>query len=384
MNKKILFISNGYGEDTIAVSIIKALLKQSPELDIAAFPLVGKGVPYLKAGIALKAPLKLMPSEGLLAEDWSRLAEDFKEGLISLTFKQITHLRRLKPDVTVAVGDLIPVIMSSFTHAPLVFVGTAKSNYFVPYSFVERLVLKRRAAISLVRDEPTAAALRAQGLNALWVGNAMLDALEFSGTDFGLPAEALTIALFPGSRANAYQDFPILLKALKAFEALWQKKFYILLGFPLSLALSKFEEQASEEGWKIEKGIEKGDASILARWTRDKSEILVVAGNLGDILNRCQIVLGQAGTANEQAAAFGKPVLAFAPKPHKMRWYRKRQKGLLGEALEVAPDNPRLIAEELYAILNNPDRYNLMAQTGIDRMGPAGGAAKMAEIILKT
>jgi uncharacterized protein (TIGR03492 family) len=392
MSKKILFVSNGYGEDTIAVAIIKALLDKARDCEIAcevaAFPLVGMGMPYQRAGIAVEAPLMLMPSEGLLAEDWGKLVQDLKKGLLGLIFKQIRSLKRLKPDLVVAVGDLFPVVMGSFVRRPMVFIGTAKSNYFVPYGYFERLLLKRYVSVSLVRDEATAAALRTQGLKAQWVGNAMLDALEARGADFALPEKQLALALFPGSHDNAYENFPVLLKALKAFEALWQNKFYVLLGFPLSLQLARFEARALAEGWGTgslgSREVEKGDASILARWVREKSEILVISGQLGDILSRAQIVLGQAGTANEQAAAFGKPIVAFEPQPEKLRWYRKRQKGLLGEALEVVEDKPELIAQKLAEILNNPAKYNFMAQTGRERMGPPGGAAKMAEVILKT
>lgn len=382
MTKKFLFISNGFGEDTIAVSVIKAMQQQSPGVEISAFPLVGMGMPYQRANIAVESPLMLMPSEGLLAEDWSKLAQDFKSGLLGLTLKQIRSLKRLKLDAAVAVGDLFPVIMGSFTRKPLVFVGTAKSNYFVPYSFFERRLLQRHVRVALVRDEPTAAALRAHKLDARWVGNAMLDALETSGTTFNLPQGALVIALFPGSHENAYQDFPVLLRALKALESLRAEKIYVLLGFPLSLNLARFESQAAAENWEIMTK-ETRDESIIGRWAREKSEIIVITGKLGDILSRCALVLGQAGTANEQAAAFGKPIVAFDRNPDKLRWYRKRQKGLLGEALAIVPDNPEMIARTLSEILNDTARYDFMAKTGRERMGPPGGAAQMAEVILQ-
>ena len=48
--------------------------------------------------------------------------------------------------------------------------------------------------------------------------------------------------------------------------------------------------------------------------------------------------MGQAGTANEAAAAAGVPVVAFErDRDRKTAWYRMRQHGLLGEALAVLP-----------------------------------------------
>ena len=66
-----------------------------------------------------------------------------------------------------------------------------------------------------------------------------------------------------------------------------------------------------------------------------------------------------------------------------MGWYRLRQKGLLGDSLSITPRDPEDIAIEALDILKNRERYEKMAEIGRERMGPPGGAKKMAEHIAK-
>jgi uncharacterized protein (TIGR03492 family) len=110
--------------------------------------------------------------------------------------------------------------------------------------------------------------------------------------------------------------------------------------------------------------------------------VLLVRGALGDLLARSQVVLGQAGTANEQAAGLGLPVVAYAPGgERRLKWYRFRQKGLLGEAVRVVEDHPEAIAGELAFLLANPGERARRGAIGRERMGGFGGAARIAELI---
>ena len=43
MDTKIIFLSNGYGEDTISTYIIRELKNKINNIDISAFPLVNDG-----------------------------------------------------------------------------------------------------------------------------------------------------------------------------------------------------------------------------------------------------------------------------------------------------------------------------------------------------
>ena len=46
MEKAVLFVSNGYGEDSIALSILREIKLQSPDVKIYALPIVGNGGSY--------------------------------------------------------------------------------------------------------------------------------------------------------------------------------------------------------------------------------------------------------------------------------------------------------------------------------------------------
>ena len=50
---KILCLSNGHGEDAIAVRILEQLQLQSDTLELAALPLVGEGHAYTQLGISM-------------------------------------------------------------------------------------------------------------------------------------------------------------------------------------------------------------------------------------------------------------------------------------------------------------------------------------------
>ena len=52
-NKKILFLSNGYGEDTISCSIIEKLLSINKNIDILVLPIVGEGKIYRKMNYSI-------------------------------------------------------------------------------------------------------------------------------------------------------------------------------------------------------------------------------------------------------------------------------------------------------------------------------------------
>jgi len=96
---RLLCLSNGHGEDAIALRILQALQQSpSPEgtaskvsepLRLAALPIVGKGQAYSRHGIPLIGEAKPMPSGGFLYMDGWQLARDLQGGLLGLTRAQL-------------------------------------------------------------------------------------------------------------------------------------------------------------------------------------------------------------------------------------------------------------------------------------------------------
>jgi uncharacterized protein (TIGR03492 family) len=136
----------------------------------------------------------------------------------------------------------------------------------------------------------------------------------------------------------------------------------------------------AEDRWRI---VERDDPLQPFSLHENEREIARAwRGPLGAMLQRATIVLGQAGTANEAAAAAGIPVVAYEPsRKGKRAWYRMRQAGLLGDALFVADGDVRHAAIQVRALLEDGARRERMGRIGRERMGPPGGAKLIANAI---
>ena len=383
-DKKILFISNGHGEDAIAISVVLKLAEKTGKESILAFPLVGEGKAYKEIGIKIVAPTRNMPSGGLIPGDWIKnLWMDFTSGLGGLILKQINTLKKLKDDISVvvAVGDTYPVILGGmFTGKPIVFVGTAKSNYFYPYSGLEKTVFKKYCDKVFPRDEITAEALRKSGVKAEWVGNAMMDSMNVTGERFGIAEDRTVIAILPGSRDTAYQDLPIILNAMDKVVQKSKTQLDFVIPLADSIALDRLAESARDSGFSINNYQE--EDGLVGKLIRQDMRILLLRRRFGDAINIANLVVGQAGTGNEQAVGMGKPVITFdSDGNEKLGWYRLRQKGLLGDSILIVSRNSKDLTKHILKLLDDKETYNTMANIGFERMGPAGGAGKMADYI---
>ncbi|KAK3265916.1 hypothetical protein CYMTET_25432, partial [Cymbomonas tetramitiformis] len=123
---RILCISNGHGEDTIAVAILKELEKEARDngvsLQVTALPLVGMGGAYAENDITLLAPRKKMPSGGFINTDRSQLLRDLRAGLLPLLRQQWeavidwTQEADSMPNskhAVLAVGDVVPLAFAA-------------------------------------------------------------------------------------------------------------------------------------------------------------------------------------------------------------------------------------------------------------------------------
>lgn len=169
---RLLCLSNGHGEDAIAVRILTALRQLPNAPDIAALPIVGAGHAYLQARIPVIGSVKTMPSGGFIYMDGRQLARDLRGGLLSLTWAQIQAVRSWtrggggdgggrgdgggkgdgrdrgelivssppsppslssspSSSLILAVGDIVPLLFAWLSGAPYAFIGTAKSEYYL-------------------------------------------------------------------------------------------------------------------------------------------------------------------------------------------------------------------------------------------------------------
>jgi len=298
-----------------------------------------------------------MPSGGLVAMgNVIAFARDLAAGFAGLWAAQRRFLRDAHAAyrAVVAVGDVYGLLMAVRTRRPAVFVGTAKSVYVAPYGPFERRAL-RRAARVFVRDAATAARLRHDGVAADAPGNVIVD-LAQSDERFAWRA-ATRIAVLPGSRAPLAYANAARLAAIVARVAATRE---------LDVAVS------------IAPGI---DASRTMQPFADRVAARVWSGALGALFAEATLALGQAGTANEAAAAAGLPVVALGDPRGGEDWYRMRQRRLLGDALAVLPPDEAQAASALERLLDDPALRSAMGRIGRERMGGAGGAAAIAREI---
>lgn len=372
---RALFVSNGHGEIAIAARIAG----ETRGVTCDHLALVG-GAHGSGGTLHDVGPRKGMPSGGLIAMGNVRnIARDVSSGLIAHTLAQLKFLRSSRGayDAAVAVGDVFALIMTLQARArATIFVGTAKSVHHAKYGPVERRFIAKSQRV-FVRDEATAASLRAHGIDAQ-AANVIVDLYSGAAPAIDTPF-ARRLAIFPGSREAAYADAAALCAIVRELGSRFAH-----LGAMLSVAPALDPQHMAQTlraaGWRVD---ERDDAlQPFSLFIGEREIVRAWRGPLGSMLNGAQLVLGQAGTANEAAAAAGIPVVAYEPSSGgKRAWYRARQAGLLGGALLIAGGGVHDAAQAVEALLHDAPRRARMGTIGRDRMGPPGGAAAIARQI---
>lgn len=342
--KKLLFLSNGHGEDQTAARIIKEL---GDNFDISAYPLVGEGFEFSRLNVKLLDPRKPMPSGGFSLRNMLTLPKDIANGLFGLYWSQYKKLKELKNqfDIVIAIGDLVPLAGAILTSCPFFFVGVNKSDYYhsfgLSYTPWEIWLLKKYAKKVFARDEITANNLKSKGINASYVGNPLMDGITPSVPSGHLPLHKGeiregVIGFLPGTRKDDIE------KNIEDFEMI------------------------KNELLKLDKNLQFQTAAKPTRFE--------------DVIYNADVIVGLSGTGNEQAAGIGKPVVAFAGRGAQYnKKFAKAQKELLGEALALVNRNPKIVANEVWQILNDPARSNYMGEIGKARMGKPGAISKIAK-----
>lgn len=371
---RILLVSNGHGEIAIAARIA---LEVQATAGIPCDHLALVGDFDYPSAMREVGPRRAMPSGGVIAmANFRNIGRDLQAGLLAHTLRQLRFLRGVRGTyaLAVAVGDVFALVMALRARAgKTAFVGTAKSVHVAPYGpFEERFI--RAADAVFVRDMPTAQRLREHHI-AAHAANAIVDLYTGDGTSIDVPFDPL-LAVFPGSRESAYEDAVFLASVVRgAVEA--DARAGAVLSVAPGIDAQRMSALFSAAGWQVVPGTRPQQPFSL--YAGDREIVRAWRGPLGAMLRRATIVLGQAGTANEAAAAMGIPVIAFARKGERRTpWYRMRQIALLGEAMIVASPDAHEAALQVRALLNDPERRARMGSVGRERMGEPGAAAAIA------
>lgn len=420
LGMKLLCISNGHGEDAIALRILQALQQQPHPPEIVALPIVGEGHLYRQQGIPIwgaAEAVQAMPSGGFVYMDGRELLRDLRGGLLRLTLAQLKAVRQWRSvaqpgDLILAVGDIVPLLYAWWSGADYAFVGTAKSDYYLRdeqgwlprHSWQERLeswsgsdylpwerwlMGRPRCKAIFPRDSLTVAGLKRWKLPAFDLGNPMMDGLEATGqswTGLRSPGTAdlpqLSLLLLPGSRPpEAYNNWQILLQSVSALIAALGNRYQLLFLAAIAPQLERQPLQQALEayGWRLAEAV----SPNAADWQAADQQFeqyrgrLIITSAFNDCLHKADLAMAMAGTATEQFVGLGKPVFSFAGAgPQLTPRFAEAQTRLLGASVTLT--EPAQLASAVDLLLNDPDRLQLIQANGKQRMGSPGAAARIA------
>ena len=379
----LTLLSNGHGEDAVGALLAAEVLRQRPDLSVRAFPTVGVGKAY-EGVVPVLGPRQGLPSGGLLVHDPRLLVQDLKAGFLGMTLRQLRELRGLSTDVLIVVGDVYALLLSSLVptrsrfylqtlvsshHAgPTLASLTRPHRYFMEnISYPERALMRRLARRVYVRDAATARQLQAQGLKHVKaLGNPVLDATQ--GQPMSEHTEQLCVALLPGTRGYAAASLATML--------------HTLTYLPDVTGLVAWAGGALPAPPNWERDAVPDTRGLRAVWRRGQQRVYVYENRFADVLHTARAVLGTSGTAHEQAAALGKPVVSFAVAPLYSPAFLENQRRLLGEALTLVEPEPVQLAAALPKLLNDEARLARVAELGPKRLGGPGGTRAIVQDVL--
>ncbi len=418
---KLLCLSNGHGEDVIAIRILQELQHHPAAPELAALPLVGEGLAYSQLGIPIIGPVQRMPSGGFIYMEGRQLLRDLQGGLLQLLWAQFKAVRRWskRGGVVLAVGDIVPLLFAWLSGAPYVFVGTAKSEYYVRdeagllpnrsrwetwsgsvyYPWERWLMSRRRCKAVFPRDKLTTEILQKWSIPAFDMGNPMMDGIlpenpapVFYETDAELKEmqRSLIVTLLPGSRApEAYDNWTQIVRATSGFFDTFSERTLLFLGaIAPTLKLDPLRDTLLGHGWRQQPpeftvaNLQLNDPTALT-FTKKNATLILTQDDYNLCLLKGDCGIAMAGTATEQFVGLGKPAIAIPGKgPQYTPAFAEAQTRLLGPSL-ILVEQPDKVASTIHQLLRDPDWLQLIAENGYQRMGQPGAAKRIANCLME-
>lgn len=379
---KLLILSNGSGEDRIGAAIAVAWQTLLPDSQIQALALVGQGQAYTEVGIDLLPPRFSPPSAGFAYLQPGLLWRDLRAGLLPHMYQSLLGLRQQRPDHVIAVGDIVPLLAAlAVPEARKTFVACALSEYYLGdtlqagrtvFDPLQRQILRRFQIPIFARDALSAQSLRRFGLMSHFRGNLMLDCVGSDQPplpDFRCPV----VGLLPGSHADAEANFHLLLQQLAPLGD--QPLHFVLVQAP-QVARSGLSQILAQAGWQARGAVWQRQQVSFSFWP---------AQSYKAVLQQAQVMVGLAGTANEQAVGYGVPVLSFAAaQASQYTWrFAEAQQRLLGAGLSFLGDpHPRLISWQLQRMLKHPTYRQQAQQIASTRFGLPGAVQQLVQSLV--
>lgn len=393
---KLLVLSNGHGEDIIAIRIIERLQQDIAELELAALPIVGQGYAYKKRGIPLAGRVQQMPSGGFVYMGGKPLWQDLRGGLLNLTIEQLKLVRQWGKagGNILAVGDIVPLLFAWVSQANYAFVGTAKSEYYLrdektswlpQTSWLERkinsvylpwerwLMSRDRCKAVFPRDSLTTKVLQQWSIPAYDLGNPMMDGIT-TKTQTRASGQ-LNILLLPGSRMpEALRNWQKILVAVwSVIKTLPQSKLKFSAAIAPGLNLKAFIIHAVTQGWRVTASYPQ-----IVTLTQNNRTLVLTQEQNQEFFKQTDIAIAMAGTATEQFVGLGKPAIIIPGEGPQFTYaFAEAQSRLLGCSILMVLNLDR-VGRAIADVINDEQLLQQIAENGKRRMGEAGAAARIA------
>lgn len=398
MAPKLLYISNGHGEDNHSSHIIRTLRSRRPELEIAALPIVGEGHAYRKIGVPIIGPTYTLPSGGFTYMNRLRLLEDIRAGLLTMTWRQYQAMRRYRPqvDFVAATGDTVGQAFAYLSGKPFVsFISPLSAMYEGQLKMdwiLWQLLKSPRCRAVVTRDAYTAEDLRRQGLEKVSFGGIpSLDRLQPTGQDLQLADGEAMVALLPGSRpAEAARNFKLEMQL--AYEVAQLDPTVRFRAALVPAVMAQLGAIAQDLGWQHDT-YQRPEGTQWAKLhlaSPTPVEILCYSDAFNDIVCRTRLVVGMAGLAVDQAMAIGKPIVQIPGEGPQFTYaFAEAQERLLGLSVQTIgkrPATPEILKEAAHCVvktLRDEAYLQRCVENGQARFGPFGASARIANLIVK-
>ncbi len=385
----VLIISGGNAEDLIGATLCQHL----EGLHLAALPLVGPGRRYEGRVERILGPRTQMPSGGFPFNSLENLLADLRAGFLQEIVSQIraAQLARREVRAVAAVGDAyalaVGMLASDWGRLPLFHLQPQISHYYwggrtlwerlrqlnqfgaEDYLFYERWMHRFVRAV-YVRDKPSEQRAHRLGMHkARFVGSMAMDTLGPPERDLSnLLDGRRVLVLLPGTRADVRFSLPLMLESAALLPELQ----------PLVAWAADFSNLPLAEGWELK--IEDEHTAIAHK---EGHRVWLLRGAFSAILHTGYVAIGTAGTANEQAAGMGMPVVAFpTPGPQYIYPNALRQSRLLGQAMRLVEASPEAVAAAVRRFLLDPQALLEARREGLERNGPKGALPSIAGEII--
>ena len=390
-SKRILFISNGHGEDNHSSYIIETLLEMHPSIEITAMPIVGEGNAYRRLGIPIIGPTQNIPSGGFSYTNRLHFLKDLQSGLLSLTWRQLQKVWEYSTtcDLIMATGDSISQGFAYSTGRPYIsFISCLSALYEGKLNigpFLGTFLHSSRCLTVFTRDPYTAQDLQSQNISkAKFGGIPSLDKLKPTGKNLNLQANIPMIALLPGSRLpEAIRNFKLQLDFVLEICKLTSFSRVQFRAALVPRLMSKLEEIASSKGWEC------NNNKLIHQNNAKRVEILCYSDAFNDILHECTLMLGMAGLAVDQGIAIGKPVIQIPGEGPQFTYsFAEAQTRLIGSCAQTIGTGPasletlREAARCVVDTINNKEYLLACVEKGQQRFGSPGASIRIANSLL--